>query len=210
MLRRICALMMTALMLFAFPALAQESPSVNDCVFVAGEGAEVRYSLPQMMEISLKITDGQQEVAQILTSRKMIAGNHALSLDGLFFGDTPLSGAYDLVLTADGSEYTARFTVMEQAQPAPAAFEALIPTPAYESAHRPNHENCYWCTPLDITAEAAAQGLGTCILGWLDDEKLRKICGLEQPVRLVITVGYPADEPRPKKRKSLEELVTEQ
>ena len=61
-----------------------------------------------------------------------------------------------------------------------------------------------------LTAEATAQGLGTCILGWLDDEKLRAICDLDQPVRLVITVGYPKDETlRPKKRKELDELVTE-
>lgn len=59
-----------------------------------------------------------------------------------------------------------------------------------------------------ITAEAAAQGLGSCILGWFDDEKLRKLCALTQPVRLVITLGYPADEPRPKKRKDLETLVS--
>ena len=60
-----------------------------------------------------------------------------------------------------------------------------------------------------LTAEAAAQGLGTCILGWLDDKKIRDICGLSHPVRLVVTVGYPADTPREKKRKSKEELVTE-
>ncbi len=61
-----------------------------------------------------------------------------------------------------------------------------------------------------LTAEAAAQGLGTCILGWLDDEKIRKICNLDQPVRLVITVGYAKDETlRTKKRKDLSELVTE-
>ena len=60
-----------------------------------------------------------------------------------------------------------------------------------------------------LTAEAAAQGLGTCILGWLDDEKIRAVCGLSRPVRLVVTVGYPADTPRQKKRKSIEELVTE-
>ena len=41
-----------------------------------------------------------------------------------------------------------------------------------------------------ITAEAAAQGLSTCILGWLDDAKIRTICDLEHPVRLVITLGY--------------------
>ena len=61
-----------------------------------------------------------------------------------------------------------------------------------------------------LTAEATAQGLGTCILGWLDDDKIRKICDLDQPVRLVITVGYPRDEQvHPKKRKDLTELVSE-
>jgi len=62
-----------------------------------------------------------------------------------------------------------------------------------------------------LTAEATAQGLGTCILGWLDDGKLRALCGLSHPVRLVITLGYAAkdDVLRPKKRKSLDELVGE-
>ena len=61
-----------------------------------------------------------------------------------------------------------------------------------------------------LTAEATEQGLGTCILGWLDDEKIRAICSLEHPVRLVITVGYPKDDDplRNKKRKSLDELVS--
>ena len=60
-----------------------------------------------------------------------------------------------------------------------------------------------------LTAEAAAQGLGTCILGWLDDEKIRKICNLDYPVRLVVTVGYAADAQRQKKRKDMLELVSE-
>lgn len=61
-----------------------------------------------------------------------------------------------------------------------------------------------------ITAEAAAQGLSTCILGWLDDDKIRKICDLEYPARLVITLGYAAegDKLRTKKRKELTELVS--
>jgi len=60
-----------------------------------------------------------------------------------------------------------------------------------------------------LTAEAAAQGLATCILGWFDDSKLRGICDLEYPVRLVITLGYAAegDKLRVKKRKELSELV---
>ena len=61
-----------------------------------------------------------------------------------------------------------------------------------------------------LTAEAAAQGLGSCIMGWFDDEKIRKICSLSHPVRLVITLGYPGekDRPRQKKRKPEEELVS--
>ena len=61
-----------------------------------------------------------------------------------------------------------------------------------------------------LTAEATAQGLGSCILGWLDDEKIREICGLQHPVRLVITLGYPKDDTlRTKKRKDMEDLVSE-
>ncbi len=60
-----------------------------------------------------------------------------------------------------------------------------------------------------ITAEATAQGLGTCILGWLDDAEIREICGLDGTVRLVITLGYPkdGDKLREKKRKPMDELV---
>ena len=60
-----------------------------------------------------------------------------------------------------------------------------------------------------ITAEATAQGLGTCILGWLDDKKIREICHLDAPVRLVITLGYAnaGDSLRSKKRKELDEFV---
>ncbi len=62
-----------------------------------------------------------------------------------------------------------------------------------------------------LTAEATAQGLSTCILGWLDDEKLRKLCNLEHPVRLVITLGYAkeGDKLREKKRKDISQLFTQ-
>lgn len=61
-----------------------------------------------------------------------------------------------------------------------------------------------------ITAEATAQGLATCILGWLDDKKLRELCHLDAPVRLVITLGYAkeGDPLREKKRKPLSELAS--
>ena len=62
-----------------------------------------------------------------------------------------------------------------------------------------------------ITAEATVQGLSTCILGWLNDNKIRKICNLKYPVRLVIALGYAKadDKLRKKVRKEISELVTE-
>ena len=61
-----------------------------------------------------------------------------------------------------------------------------------------------------LTAEAAAQGLATCILGWFDNEKICKLCDLDQPVRLVITLGYAKEDEklRTKKRKDMAELVS--
>ena len=62
-----------------------------------------------------------------------------------------------------------------------------------------------------LTSAATELGLSTCILGWLDDEKIRNICGLDKPVRLVITLGYAdaSDVLREKKRKSYDELIKE-
>ena len=60
-----------------------------------------------------------------------------------------------------------------------------------------------------ITAEATAQGLGTCILGWLNDSDIREICDIDGTVRLVITLGYAKDDDkhREKKRKNMDKLV---
>ena len=60
-----------------------------------------------------------------------------------------------------------------------------------------------------ITAEATALGLGSCILGWLDSDKIKEICNLSGEARLVISIGYPTanDKLRPKKRKDFDELI---
>lgn len=61
-----------------------------------------------------------------------------------------------------------------------------------------------------ITAEATAQGLGSCILGWLNEGNIRELCGIDGTVRLVITLGYAKadDTLRQKKRKDIRELVS--
>ncbi len=61
-----------------------------------------------------------------------------------------------------------------------------------------------------LTAEATTQGLSTCILGWLNGEKIQKLCSIDGAIRLVISLGYAKadDKLRPKKRKTTEELIT--
>jgi nitroreductase len=56
---------------------------------------------------------------------------------------------------------------------------------------------------------ASDLGLGTCWVAAFDPGAAREIFGLPDDVELVAftPLGYPADEPRPKKRKSLAEIV---
>lgn len=60
-----------------------------------------------------------------------------------------------------------------------------------------------------ITAEAEAQGLGSCIIGWFDEKKIREICSCGTP-RLIISIGYAKEDDtlRDKKRKDISKLVT--
>lgn len=60
-----------------------------------------------------------------------------------------------------------------------------------------------------LTLAAADQGLGSCLLGWFDEEKLRALLGLEGEVRLVMALGYacPGDPLREKVRPPLSQLA---
>ncbi len=61
-----------------------------------------------------------------------------------------------------------------------------------------------------LTAAATEQGLSSCILGWLDDNALRRLCDLDGAARLVIAIGYAKEDDvlRTKKRKPFDELVS--
>lgn len=56
--------------------------------------------------------------------------------------------------------------------------------------------------------QATELGLGTCMLGWFDESKIKEILHVPRATRigLVITLGYAAEDrpPRPKTRKSAE------
>ena len=55
--------------------------------------------------------------------------------------------------------------------------------------------------------QAAELGLGTCIMGWFDEKKVKKLLGIKNKrVPILITLGYPAGETRRKIRKSLDDM----
>jgi nitroreductase len=60
--------------------------------------------------------------------------------------------------------------------------------------------------------QAADLGLGTCIIGWFDEKKIKKLLNIpkKRKVGLVITLGYPPDDykQRQKIRKPLEEVCS--
>lgn len=58
--------------------------------------------------------------------------------------------------------------------------------------------------------QATAEGLGSCIIGWVDDKRVRKILGIpaSKRVELVISVGYTDNRLRDKSRKPPGEVIT--
>ena len=62
----------------------------------------------------------------------------------------------------------------------------------------------------NICLQAKAEGIGSCIIGWFDEEQMRKILSIPRSkrVELIITLGYSLSEQRVKKRKPIEEVVS--
>ncbi len=61
---------------------------------------------------------------------------------------------------------------------------------------------------IQFALAATEKGIGTCLLGWFDEKRIREILGIKERVRLVISVGYPQkDVLRKKVRKPLRQLT---
>ncbi len=98
------------------------------------------------------------------------------------------------------------------------AFIVVTETPAGATASIGGKLRDQHYAPTDIGLSvsqlclaATAQGLGTCILGWFDEKKIKEYFELPKNhrVRLVLCVGYAKkDTLRKKQRKSLEEIST--
>jgi nitroreductase len=62
----------------------------------------------------------------------------------------------------------------------------------------------------NICLQAMAEGIGSCIIGWFNENRLRKILGIpsSKRVELIITLGYSIGEYRDKKRKPKETTIS--
>jgi nitroreductase len=60
-----------------------------------------------------------------------------------------------------------------------------------------------------LTLRAREMGLGTCWIGAFDEGRMRRFLGIPEGKVTVIgmTLGYPGEEPGPRARRSLEEMV---
>lgn len=61
-----------------------------------------------------------------------------------------------------------------------------------------------------ICLAAEDEGLGTCIVGWFNESKMRKLLNIpsRKRVMLDIVVGYSTQPDRPKKRKEKDKVIT--
>lgn len=64
---------------------------------------------------------------------------------------------------------------------------------------------------IQFCIQATSEGLGTCILGWFRENKIKPLLNIpkNKHLELIITIGYPASEEiRPKKRKDMAEILS--
>ena len=61
-----------------------------------------------------------------------------------------------------------------------------------------------------ICLAAKAEGIGSCIIGWFDEKKLRPLLGIPSSKRILldILIGYSTQPLRDKQRKSAEEVIS--
>lgn len=61
-----------------------------------------------------------------------------------------------------------------------------------------------------IVLAAEDEGLGSCILGWFDEDKMRKLLGIPSGKRVLLDIilGYSVQPDRTKKRKPAEEVIS--
>lgn len=62
----------------------------------------------------------------------------------------------------------------------------------------------------NICLQSKAEGLGSCIIGWFDESRMRKVLNIPSSKRIpvIIAIGYPEGETREKRRKPADQTIS--
>lgn len=169
---------------FTVPAACGEETelyiSVSAAAFSAGEELTVSYTLPHDGVMSLLVYDATGEVYnELIPETPMAAGTGSIIWNGSNSLGEQVPGDYVLSLSLDHNSADIAVTLAENTETSDQGQNVEI-TPAYLSAYHPEHENCYWCTPMDITDEEAVWAMLTAPVTVLDmDQKQQAIVRAE-------------------------------
>ena len=171
---RLTALLLILYMLFSM-AWAEEAEEpelalmVSQEVLRAGEQMTVTYDLPHDGLMRLHVQDAAgDELAVLIPDTQTQAGTGTYTWDGKANGEALPAGDYYLVLNLDDNSAEMEVQLTDGAAAVSVENLNKTITPAYMSSYHPNHENCYWCTPMDITNEEAVWAMLTADVTVLD------------------------------------------
>lgn len=87
----------------------------------------------------------------------------------------------------------------------------VLPIPGFEDKRTYTYSefDCALAT-YSFCLAATEKGLGTCMIGWYDQDKLKECLAVsgKKSVPIIVAVGYPVyKEPRPKVRRPLDQMV---
>ncbi len=213
--KRLLACLLAVLVFAAHvTAFASLALSISDVMITAGETVSVYYDLPDDGMTALLLLDANGSEVFTLFEERQDAGFHEVSWDGTAQGAGLPSGSYDLALRQGDKEVRLKIVLETPGERlagqtdaaadgfafSPAATEAPVDTaaetasvymPALRSVHTPAHdpEGCYWCTPMDITDEAAVWKMLTSPIYTLNENQKQQVIIRAEPSENAAGVG---------------------
>lgn len=160
---------------------AELSISVSAASFLPGEELTISYTLPHDGMMSLRVYDAMGELyRELIPETATAADTGSVIWDGSDASGAQIPGDYVLSLSLDHNSSDIAVTFSEGDMAVTEDLSKTI-TPAYLSEYHPEHENCYWCTPMDITDEEAVWAMLTAPVTVLDIDQKQQAIVRAQP-----------------------------
>lgn len=176
-----------------------------------GETLYIYFVVPAAGPVNLVALDAAgKERARILENHQALEGGNELAWDGTDNGQPLPAGQYALHLTQGSQSVDMEITLIDKegasaqgampqasvSEPEPSPQETVsqpdtlqnLPsgksiTPAHVSTHVPDHppEGCYWCTPMDLSNEAAVWAMLTSPVTILEGDQKEQVILRAEP-----------------------------